>query len=478
MNSHSPDSHSPNSHSTDSHSPIDEDFDVVVIGAGSGGLTVAVGLARFGKSVALVERLHVGGDCTNVGCIPSKSLLHLSAHVEAADPAIAAGVLDRVRHRRDGLRHREEEEFGNLENVTLIAGDATLLDADRVQVEGKSGTRVLAAGHIVVATGSRPRRIDLGVDADRLVTNEELFELAVRPERLAIVGAGPVGLEMALAFARLGTEVTVIEQGDQVAPGVFREAAGVVQRHLESHGVEMLLGVRADGSLPAIARADKILLAVGRQPNSEGLGLEVVGVELDEQRRIKIDGRGRTSAKGVWATGDVADRTGTTHGANAWARRIIKSIVAPPAPIGAEPVEPRVIFTDPELASIGEQPETVPVDVHRIRFELTDADRGYTDELDDGLVIVDVRRLSGKILGATIVGPRAGELISVFALAMHTDIPLRKWYGTVWPYPTYADALGRVVDIYMSEAMGSIPGDAVKWIRGRISAVFGRRTRS
>ncbi len=453
--------------------PTDRNVDAIVIGAGSGGLTVAVGLTRFGKSVAMIERHQIGGDCTNVGCIPSKSLLHLSEHVDDSAPAPAAAsvdVLERVRQRRDRLRNEEHERFTTTDDLTLLYGDATITAAGVVEVAGSDGIEVLRADHIVVAVGSRPRLLDLGVAADRLITNDELFELETRPERLTIVGAGPVGLEMALAFNRLGSRVTVIEQSDQVAPGVFREAAEVVQHELERLGVEFMLSTHAEATLPAVSEADKVLVAVGRLPNTEGLGLEAAGVELDEQRRIVIDDRGRTSADGIWATGDCTNRTGTTHGANAWGRRIIKSIVARALPIGHEPLEPRVIFTTPELASIGNQPIDVPSDVRRIRFELSDADRGYTDELDDGLIIVDVRRLTGKIIGATIVGPRAGELISVFALAMHVGIPLQKWYGTVWPYPSYADALGRVVDLYMGEALGSIPSDALRWARGRLGA--------
>lgn len=452
--------------------PIERHFDAIVIGAGSGGLTVAVGLSRFGKSVALIERGDIGGDCTNVGCIPSKSLLHLSAPGSGGKRGESAAILDRVRQRRDHLRDEEHEQFDSMDGITLLYGTATVTAPDRVLVEGDGDWFELDAEHIVIATGSSPRRVDLGIEPERVITNEELFELDHHPERLAIVGAGPVGLEMALAFSRLGSTVTVIEQAGQVAPGVLAEAAAVVQHRLESHGIEFLLGTRADASLEAVAKADRVLLGIGRQPNTAKLGLETVGVELDEQGHIVIDDRGRTSVSGVWATGDVTNRTGTTHGANAWSRRIIKSIVARPLPIGDEPQEPRAIFTDPELAAIGHQPEQVPSDVRRITFALPDADRGYVDELDDGLIIVDIRRLTGRIIGATIVGPRAGELIALFSLAMHAGIPFHKWYGTVWPYPSYADALGKVVDQYMGEALPALPSDALRWAKGRIASLL------
>jgi pyruvate/2-oxoglutarate dehydrogenase complex dihydrolipoamide dehydrogenase (E3) component len=446
--------------------------DVVVIGAGSGGLTAAVGLARFGRSVVLVERDRFGGDCTNVGCIPSKSLLHLTAAAVPLDPP---SLLARVRFRRDQLRESETVEFGATPNLETIFGAARIVGPGDVRIQRPDGVEEILCEHIVIATGSRPRRLDLGIEPDRVITNMELFELAERPDRLAVVGAGPVGLEAALAFARMGSLVTVIEQADQILPGVLPDAAGVLQRSLEAHGVRVMLGTPASGELEPISTADTVLVAVGRVPNSDGLGLEEIGVDLDGTGRIRIDARGETSVEQIWATGDVADRTGTTHGAGAWGRRIVKSIVARPVPIGAEPLEPRVVFTDPEVATIGEQPARVPGDVRRTRFELADSDRGFTDEITGGLIIVDTRRLTGRVLGATIVGPRAGELISLFSLGMHAGIPFHKWFGTVWPYPTYADALGRLLDDYMREVFGSVPSDAARWFTGRLRSLTRRR---
>ncbi len=442
--------------------PSRDRYDVVVIGAGSGGLTVAVGAARFGKSVLLVERRWVGGDCTNVGCIPSKSLLHLSGATASPD---GRAVLARVRDRRDRLRQRETDEFGGIDGIELCFGSACVVGPGRVRV---TPGRVVEGDHVVVATGSRPRRIDLGsTDPDRLITNEELFELEVPPERLTIIGAGPIGLEMAQAFSRLGSVVTVVEQSDQVVPGVLPEIAAVVERHLLELGVRILLNTRAEAALPAIAEADRVLVAVGRRPNADDLGLDEVGVARDREGHVLVDGRGRTSVPGVWAVGDVTDRTGTTHGANAWGRRVIKSIVAPLLPIGDEPAEPRVVFTDPELATIGHQPLRPADDVRRLRIDLADTDRGFTDEVTAGAIVVDVRRLTGTVLGASVVGPRAADLLAVIAFAMHTGTPMHRWYGVVWPYPSHADAIGRLVDAYMSEALGSIPSDSRRWVWGR-----------
>lgn len=470
----------------------EEQAGVVVIGAGSGGLTVAVGLSRLGRSVVLVEGHHIGGDCTNVGCIPSKSLLHQSRVHAAARPAARRGtreILASVRARRTALRMHEVDEFGSMDGVDLRFGRARLLGDGTVEIVEESGrAAVVTAKHIVLATGSAPRRIPIdGVPDQMVVTNNELFELDDVPEHLVIVGGGPIGVEMAVAFVRLGSRVTVLEAAPQLLPQMLPEAAAIVHRSLTEMGIDVRVGTvahRYDQNLGSIAvgplggdasgtvdDVDRILMAVGRVPNTDGLGLDAAGVDTDAGGRIVIDAKGRTSVDGIWACGDVTDRGGATHLANAWGRRVIKHILAPVAPAGAEPERPAVAFTDPEAGSIGVQPVEVPDDVMRLRVALPDIDRGYTDELGDGVLIVDVRRFSGKVLGATVVGPRAGELIGLFALAMKNDVAFHKWYGTVWPYPTYGEAIGRAVDEYMATTLPNLPGQFAGWARGRLRTI-------
>ena len=456
--------------------------DAIVIGAGSGGLTVAVGLSRFGRTVRLVEGHQVGGDCTNVGCIPSKTLLHATAQPSGRS---GSSILDHVRSRRDHLREEETEEFGNLDGIDLQFGRARVLDAHRVEVTSAEGsTEVVEAGHVIVATGSRPRRLEIpGLPDELALTNEEIFELDDPPATLVVLGAGPVGLEMATAFARLGSRVVVLDAAQQILPTMLPEAAAVVHRSLEAKGIELHPGLVAKtfdpatstlhigpidgGAVDAIAGVDAVLVAVGRVPNSQNLGLEGLGVEMDGGR-IVIDEKGRSSVDGIWATGDVSNRGATTHAANAWGRRIVKSIVVPVAPAGPAPLHPAVTFTDPEAATIGVQPVDVPGDVRRVTVDLSAIDRAFTDDVAEGILIVDVRRFSGRILGATIVGPRAGELISVFALAMKNKLRFQKFYGVVWPYPSYADGLNRAVDDFMVEHLRQLPRDAVRWAVGRI----------
>ncbi len=462
--------------------------DVVVIGAGSGGLTVAVGLSRLGRSVMLVEGHHVGGDCTNVGCIPSKSLLHHSHEFANAAPGTrrsTADILAAVRARRTALREHEVDEFGSAEGIDLRFARARLLGNGRVELTDANGSATtVAAKHIVVATGSAPHRIAIdGLPDDLVVTNNELFELDDVPQHLAIVGGGPIGLEMAVAFRRLGSRVTVLDAAPQVLPQLLPEAAAVVHQSLVDAGIDVRPGTVAHhwdereralavgplGGSPTdtLSGIDRVLMAVGRTANTKGLGLETAGVATNERGQIVIDAKSRTNVDGIWACGDVTDRGGTTHLANAWGRRIIKHILAPVAPAGAEPLRPAVAFTDPEAGSIGSQPVDVPDDVMRLRVDLADIDRGYTDELASGLLIVDVRRFSGKVLGATAVGPRAGELIGLFSLAMKNDLAFHKWYGTVWPYPTYGEAIGRLVDEYMATTLPNLPRELKGWVRGR-----------
>ncbi|MEM9563154.1 MAG: NAD(P)/FAD-dependent oxidoreductase, partial [Actinomycetota bacterium] len=297
----------------------------VVIGSGSGGLTVAIGLSRFGRRVRMIERDRVGGDCTNVGCIPSKALLHATAEAAAAGPGsgrTGADVLDHVRTRRDELWQHETKEFGSTENIDLQFGTARIVGPGRVEVTEPDGSiDVVETEHIIVATGSRPRAVAIdGLGDEHLLTNENLFELCEPPTHLAIVGAGPIGVEMATAFARLGTRITLLDAADRVLPNLLPDASHLVARRLEAAGVDVRTGRVAtsydatsgrltltggefvdgvDTGGEFVDGVDKVLVAVGRVPNVDGLGLDTVGVETDRAGRIVTDANGRTSVEGV-----------------------------------------------------------------------------------------------------------------------------------------------------------------------------------
>ncbi len=461
----------------------------IVIGSGSGGLTAAVGLARMGRSAVMVEAAHIGGDCTNVGCIPSKSLLHHSKRGILTGPE----VLAKVRERRTALRHHEEDEFGNLPGVDFRRGRARIAGPGRVEITSPDGqVDVLESPNIVIASGSSPRRLVIpDLPAELMWTNENLFEIAEPPRHLAIVGGGPIGVEMATAFTRLGSTVSLVEFAPQILPNMVPAAARILHESLVAMGVRIEVGARASSfeartgalslepatggpSTAVFSGVDAVLVAAGRIPNSDDLGLETVGVLTDDGGRIIIDDRGRTNISGIYACGDVTDRGGTTHAAGAWGRRILRSMIAGRLPQPDVPPMPGAVFGDPEAAWVGHQPVDPPPDVRRIHVDVATIDRAYTDEVTSGAVIIDVRRLSGRIMGATIVGPRAGELIGTVSLAMKTGVPFHKWYGVVWPYPTYSDGLSKAVDLYVAEALPSLHTDALRWLTGRVRSVIGR----
>ena len=457
-------------------------YQAVVIGAGSGGLTAAIGLAGFGRDVVLVESGPVGGDCTNVGCVPSKALLRAARGGEDDPLAWARG-------RRDSLRDDEEHEMAEHEQIALVRGRARLTrrrnphvvavttpDDDIVEVR---------AEHVVISTGSRPVRFDIpGLPDERLITNEELFELDEPPAKLAIVGGGPIGLEMATAFADLGSDVAIVELQDRLLANEPHEVSDAVRAAFETRGIAVHTGtsierfdanarsaVLADGT--KVTDVDRVLLAVGRRPSIAGLDLEAAGVAVGP-RGIVADSWGRTNIDGIWAIGDVTGNTLTTHGANAVGRRTVRAIALPRLPkTGSLRAIPAAVYSRPEVASVGlsiEDLERLPA-VGRRRFtvDLSELDRGHTDAIDHGVVVVDAERFTGKVLRASIVGPGAADWIGMFTMAIDHGIGLRKLFGMVHPYPAHAQAVGRIVDDFARVTYPSLPAEWWAMVRSRVT---------
>ena len=349
----------------------------IVIGSGSGGLTAAIGLTRVGRTAILIEDHHVGGDCTNVGCIPSKSLLHHSHDASAS----GSEILQRVRERRTNLREHEARDVETSEGLDFRRGRGRVLGEGRVEITKANGeTEIVEAPNIVIATGSRSRPLEIeGLPEDRILTNATLFEMEEPPAHLAIVGGGAIGVEMATAFRRLGSQVTLVEYAPNLLPLMLSDAGEIVKASLERNGVRVVVGAGASSFEPStntlhakaangtsvvapIENVDAVLISVGRLPNSENLGLQELGVEVNDRGMIVIDDRGRTNVSGIWACGDVTDRGGTTHAAGAWGRRILRSLIAGPLPLPDVPPMPGAVFGDPEAASVGVQPAEVPAD--------------------------------------------------------------------------------------------------------------------
>ncbi len=454
-------------------------YKAAVIGAGSGGLTLAIGLSGFGHDVALIEAGRVGGDCTNVGCIPSKALLH----------AAASGVDDpfgHVRDKRDQMSAAEDEEMVGHETIHLIRGWARLTERRRphaVEVTTPDGIVMnVLAENVIVCAGSQPVEFQItGLDPGRLLTNENLFELTEVPAKVVLLGGGPISLEMATAFRDLGSKVAVVELQDRLISTEDPLVSSTIEAALRERGVEVFTGTSVErfdketahlGNGQTIAHVDRVLLAVGRRPKLTDLGLDIAGVEYTDLG-ITADTFGRTNVDGIYAVGDVTGNTLTTHGANSIGRRAIRAIALPYIPrIGSPRVLPNAVFSRPEIASVGmsvDKIDALPrVSRRRYTVQVADMDRGYTDDVKHGVVIVDAERFTGKILRAAIVGPSAAEIIGIFTFAIDHGIGLRKMFGSVFPYPAYAQAVSQIADDFLRDTMSAVPREWLAMLRGRV----------
>lgn len=460
-------------------------YHTAVVGAGAGGMTVAVSLAKAGKDVVLLERHHVGGDCTNVGCIPSKSLIHLSRQAAQKDLS-PEQVLERVRHLRTELREEETEWLGNLSGITLKFGEAKFLTPDTLALwKDDEMVEQIRARNIVIATGARPLEIPLpGLPAQDYLTNESVFELQQLPGHLAIVGAGVIGVELAFAFRRLGSKVTLVDGMERVLSRLEPEASEVIETSLLEAGVELHLGSLCEGFDPhsrclkltrraesvKVAKVDKVLVAVGRRPNL-GLDLDRVGITFSKAG-IETDSLGYTGVGRIFAIGDVNLNSAFTHSANHQGRRLFKKLLFPLLPVAAEPHYPSVVFCEPEVAQVG--PTLSELQRHcrsqvlkTIRFDLKDTDRAYTSGLKHGFVLLHAVRLTGRILSATIVAPDAGEMLPLLTYAVNNKVSLYKLSDQVFAYPTLAEAIKKAADQFVVETLGNAPREVGNYLLNR-----------
>lgn len=470
-------------------------FHTIVIGSGSGGLTVAVGLSNLGKQVGFIEGHHVGGDCTNVGCVPSKTLIHLAKHFKPGmNPEDA---LREVTRKRDTLREKETDEVKEMKNVTFIEGWAKFTAPKEIEVALKAGgTQKLTADHIVIATGARPRMIEIpGLPQERTLTNESLFDLTNLPKHLVIVGAGIIALEMAFAFRKLGAKVTIFSLDHHPLPNHIPAVSEAMVPEIKRKGITAHFNAVAksfdestrtltltnyefgdDDREIHIHDVDKVLVAVGRVKNLESLGLEQAGINVDPRMGVLVNSFGESNVKGVYAIGDVTPTSAFTHSANAQGRRVTQRIAFPLLPLAKnEPIFPNATFSDPEVANVGLTQKQIAEKYHpqlikRIRVDFKDhTDRGYTDGVEHGFIIVDVIRLTGQILHATIVGPLASEMISFFTLAISQKISLYKIYRLVYPYPTFSSGILKVADFFMRETLPNLGKELGAFLKYRFA---------
>lgn len=466
--------------------------DICVIGAGSGGLSVAAAAAAFGVPTVLIERHEMGGDCLNTGCVPSKALLAAAKHAYTARQSQAFGVtaanvaVDFAavhKHVHDVIAAiapvDSAERFTGL-GVRVIKGHAKFKDRRTVIVGDQFEIR---ARRFVIASGSKPAVPPIpGLDTGPYLTNETIFDLKQLPARLVIVGAGPIGLEMAQAFRRLGSEVTVLEAAQPLAKD-DAEAAAIVLAQLEREGVTIKSGVKilqishaAQSVALTIDTAGKqetiegthLLVAAGRKPTTDGLDLEAARIKYDATG-IKVNRRLKTSNGRVYAIGDVAaGQPQFTHAANYHAGLVIRSALFHlPARVDRDAV-PWVTYTEPELAQTGlteAQARQRRIKFRILRWPYHDNDRAQAERTMHGHIKV-ITDKKGKILGATIVGAQAGELIAMWTLAIAQGLNIRAMTGIVLPYPTLSEIGKRVaIDFFVPNLTRPWVRRIIAWLR-------------
>ena len=451
-------------------------YNLVVLGAGTAGLVTAAGAAALGARVALVERNLLGGDCLNFGCVPSKALVR-SAHFYAdlrdapkfsggapVAPTVDFGAaMERMRELRAHIGHHDAAQRFREMGVDVFLGEATFADRRTVEVGGAA----LRFGKAVIATGSHAAipTID-GIAEAGYLTNETMFNLTERPRRLLVIGGGPLGCEMAQVFARLGCEVTIVNQTRYFLPGEERDAADILANALRRDGIEVRLNTlvtrisRLNGEKRAsmvseghesAVTVDEVLAGVGRVPNVEGLNLEAAGIDYDLREGVRVNDYMRTSNRRVYAAGDVALQRKYTHMADATARIAIRNALFHGREKLSSLVIPWCTYTDPEIAHVGMHMKEAQEQGHPIKtftIPMGDVDRSVLDGEGEGFVKIHVRDGTDMIVGATIVARHAGEMINEVSLAMVAGIGLKTISRVIHSYPTQAEAIRKAGDAY------------------------------
>ena len=426
-------------------------YDLVVIGGGTAGLVCAAGAAGLGARVAIVERHRLGGDCLNTGCVPSKALLRAARAVHDGRRAAGAGVsmtpqvnfaavMESVRARRADLAPNDSAPRLTSIGAHVFLGEASFASPRSVSVDG----RVLKFRRAVIATGGRPQIPPIpGFATLRHLTSDNVFELREQPRSLLVIGGGPIGCELAQAFALLGTAVTLIETEPRLLPREDRDAAEIVTRRLTADGVRVKTGVSVE---PKDIQAEAVLVAVGRVPNTEGLKPEAAGVVMGE-RGVVVDDRLRTSNHRIFAAGDVCSPYQFTHAADAMARIVIQNALFHGRKRVSALVIPWATYTFPEVAHVGlAAEEAARLGADMVTVQLSDVDRAVIDAEAEGFLRIHHRQ--GRILAATLVAPHAGELIGQVASLMRRGGSLADFSSDIFPYPTFADALKKAGDAY------------------------------
>ncbi|UCE20518.1 MAG: mercuric reductase [Gemmatimonadota bacterium] len=451
-------------------------YNLVVIGAGSAGLTAASGAAGLGAKVALVERHLFGGDCLNYGCVPSKCVIRSSRAWADVRGSGAFGirvpdgvevdfsaVMERMRRLRAKISHHDAVDHFKDSGIDVFLGDAVFASTDTIDVDGK----ILKFKKAVLATGARAvhPQVD-GLKEAGYFTNETIFNLTERPSRLAVIGGGPLGCELAQAFQRFGSQVTIMDRNPHLLPREDSDAADILQNAFIREGIRLVLNVKLkrveekDGEKvitfdckgkEETIPVDEILIGAGRAPNVEGMDLEKAGVKFDAKKGIEVNDHLQTTNHRIYAAGDCCMKYKFTHTADAAARLVIANAMFPGHRKLSALTMPWCTYTDPEIAHVGmyeRDAHQKGVEIETFQKTFSDLDRAITDGEEEGFVKVHVKKGTDKILGATIVARHAGEMIGEISVAIVGDVGLKTIANIIHPYPTQAEAIKQVGDEY------------------------------
>jgi pyruvate/2-oxoglutarate dehydrogenase complex dihydrolipoamide dehydrogenase (E3) component len=459
-------------------------YNIVVIGAGTAGLITAVIAASLGAKVALIEKHLMGGDCLNVGCVPSKGLIRAARawadlrnaaefglHIPAGVKYDFGAVMARMRKLRAGISHNDSVHRYAKLGVDVYIGSGRFTGSDAIQVEGPAGNRTLAFAKAAICTGARASVPPTpGLKEAGYLTNETVFSLTELPSRIGVIGAGPIGCELAQSFARFGSQVYLVESEHGIMPNEDRDAADIVEQQMLRDGVTLLccgkelkvqktevgkrITVDSHGR-QYVVTVDEILVGVGRAPNVEGIGLDAVGVEYDKSG-VKVNHRLQTTNPRIYAAGDICSRYKFTHAADAMAQIVIQNALFPhPLGLAYASVEsltmPWCTFTEPEIAHVGmyeKDAKATGIEVETYTYKLDEVDRAILDGEDEGFARIHIRKGTDTIVGATIVASHAGDMISEFSVLMKAGAGAKTLAATIHPYPTQAEVNKKVVNLW------------------------------
>ncbi len=449
-------------------------YNLVVIGGGTAGLVSAMGSAGIGAKVALIERELLGGDCLNVGCVPSKAIItaarvaatvrdagELGVNVPQGWSVDFPAVMERMRRLRAEISPHDSATRFRDAGIDVFIGSGKFTDGQTIEVDGKQ----LRFSRAVIATGARAARLAIpGIDEVNPLTNESIFSLTELPRRLIVIGGGPIGTELAQTFARFGSQVTQIEKQSHILSREDSDAAQIVQAAMAQDGVQFLLNAntvrmerRGDEKVVVVQQhgqdvevvGDEVLMGIGRAPNVEGMGLESAGVAYDVRKGVEVNHRLQTTNPRIFAAGDVATKYKFTHSADFMARIVIGNALFWGRSSVDNLIIPWATYTSPEIGHVGIHPDQAKREaIDTYTQPMSGVDRAILEGETEGFVRVHTAAGSDRILGATVVATNAGDLIGEITLAMKNGIGLGKIASTIHPYPTQAEAIRKLGDQY------------------------------